>query len=164
MADAMHVKTFVRAALDVLSNRTAQETEVDEALSDHGDGHVVDVVAESRARLAALDAAQLRGEDDFVNGPLLGREPARYRPRARQVAAAIVDLGPRVDQDEIAIPDAVAVRRIMQHGRVAAAGDNRWVRSALSAAAGKDVFDDRLDFVFEHSGPAMLHRGEMALS
>src|SRR5262245_14705830 len=51
----------------------------------------------------------------------------------------------------------------MENRRVETGADNGWVSNTARAVFPEDKFDDRFEFVLVHAGPAMFHRGEVAL-
>ncbi len=141
VSDAVRKKQRAGSALVELRRIAAQDAELDQPADELATGGAVDV-EKARAGPHARERGALRREHDLVELALRRREPARYRPRPRDVACPpLGSLRADVGEEQIRLPELAMMRGRVQdlavhrhdgsvRGRHAVSHDDRLHRGA----------------------------------
>ena len=109
-----------------------------------------------RAGAGGLARGGLGGEHDLIHVALRAGEAAIDREGPGDVGGVAVELAARVDQQQVAVIEALIVFDVVQHAGVGAAGDDAGVGGRLAAGGAEGVqqlgFD--LEFVAARAGGA----------
>ena len=112
---------------------------------------------ESRSRFDGVDGGQLRCQDNIVKRFLRSAEVAVDRESARDIGAVAIQLGSRIDQQEVPFAQSVSVIDVMQHAGIGTPSHDRRVGRILRAALAKYVFQLGFDLVLTHARCAASH-------
>ena len=148
MAGAVHVEAAVVAALEHAVEAALEEAEVEHALGEHLHRGVVRLVP-VRAGAGGLARGDLGGEHELIHVALRAGEAAVHREAAGDVGRVAVELAAGVDQQQVAVLQALVVVDVVQHAGVGAAGDDAGVGGGLAASGAEGVQQLGLDLVFE---------------
>src|SRR5690606_37037143 len=155
VAGAVHVEAAVVAVFQHAVQAAIDEAEVEHALGEHLDGGIVGLVP-VRAGAGGLTRGGLGGEHDLIHVALRAGEAAIDREGPGDVGGVAVELAARVDQQQVAVVEALIVFDVVQHAGVGAAGDDAGVGGRLAAggAEGVQQFGFDLEFVAARAGGA----------
>ena len=112
----------------------------------------------------ASDGFNLRVENYLINFGLRFGEAAVCGKSPRHVAREITELCARVNQQQVAVFDALIVGRVMQHGRVRARCDDRRIAVSRASLFAKDVSQHGFNLVLVHPRPERAKRGYMSIA
>ena len=153
---AMHVEALVGLSFERLVERTGEEPQVEQPLSEYAHRGLMGVV-EGGAGADRGDRRFLRREHEVVEQALRRTEAPVDGEGAGDVGSVAVVFTACVDEHQFACLSPRAVVGVMQDAGVGAAGDEGRVGRALGAVAAE--FGDELRFqrVFVHAGATDAH-------
>ncbi len=161
VAGLVHVEAPVTLLRQVIVQAPRQQAELDQALGEHPAGRFVKVV-ERVAGADPVDGRALCGGHQVVDLALGRREAAGNREGARDVGGVAGALAAGVDQHQAVVGQRLVVFDVVQHQRVAAAGDDRQV-GRRAAVARELVHQFRGQVGLAQARPADLHGARVRL-
>ena len=156
VAGAVHVEPLVLLLLDDALDPALERTEVHQPLDQHLHRRRVHVVERPPGR-HRVDGSLLRREHHRVDVALRAGEPAVDGEGAGDVGGVVLELGTRVDEQQVASPQPIGVLGVVQRARVRSAGHDGRIRRGAASRPGELVEQLRLDLVLGHSGTAHAH-------
>ena len=126
----------------------------------HPLGHLM-VVVKRASRLYRVDARELRGEHEFVNGLLRPAELAADWKSARDIRRVTFVLATGVDEKQVRRLHLAIVVAVVQHAGVGPGRDDRRISDRLRAGTQEFVRKLGLDLIFVPVGSRACHRPAM---
>src|SRR5579859_3593247 len=155
VAGAVHEEAPVGAAPDEGGETALEKTELEKPLRDdlhRGLVRIVPVVTRAHPR----NGGAIRLEHHLVYRTLLAGEAAVDGERARNVGGVAAELAPRIDQQQIAVGERLAVVAVVQHAAVGAARHDGCV-GRIGVVAAELVQQLRHHLVLGEAGPTEAH-------
>lgn len=153
---------LVGSGLEQLRHATLENPQIQESLRQHPTGGVVER-ADANTRAGRLDRRGPRGVHELVDITLGRAEATAGRVGSRNISMIHPHLGPRVDQNQVGLPDPTGVVDVVEHAAVGATSHDRIKARTRRPPDAERGFDGSLHDPFTRARPHFPGASPMTL-